>query len=333
MLLDILKYRSINTRSRNEATNEECCVCYTNLAKVGKIILNCNHYMCPSCSTKLRVCPLCREPIRNTKIRYVGDDRKCALFMPPFNIDDPKITSLNLSNIKLTHSNIKVFMNELSKGALPKLTSLSLSHNKIGDSGVIAFATALGSGALVGVHEGFTCEVSGMMPILGSRYHLKGEDYDLCEDEFDQLDVEEKQKYEKIAPTVFARRALAQLTTLYLDDLQIGDEGMRSLSDAIGSGALPNLRRLSLSTNNIGDEGMRSLLDAIGNGALASLTTLEIGGNKIGNDGMKSLATAIGSGALDKLTYLAIVWNPNATETGKQAMRDAAKARGLNVSI
>merc|ERR1719502_538278 len=35
-----------------------------------------------------------------------------------------------------------------------------------------------------GVHEGITCDKSGMSPIIGNRYHLVGHNYDLCEDEF-----------------------------------------------------------------------------------------------------------------------------------------------------
>ena len=59
---------------------------------------------------------------------------------------------------------------------------------------------------------------------------------------------------------------------------------------------------------------------------------LSLAGNKIGDAGMISLADALGKGALapGAKVYLN---NNSATETGKQAMRDAAKARGLSVYV
>ena len=54
----------------------------------------------------------------------------------------------------------------------------------------------------VGCHPNVGCDRSGMYPIVGMRYNLRGESpsYDLCQAEFDKLPDEEKAKYEKIAP-------------------------------------------------------------------------------------------------------------------------------------
>jgi len=52
----------------------------------------------------------------------------------------------------------------------------------------------------MGFHPGVTCDKSGQCPIFGWRFHLKGENYDLCESEFNKLPDEEKPNYEKIAP-------------------------------------------------------------------------------------------------------------------------------------
>ena len=70
-------------------------------------------------------------------------------------------------------------------------------------------------------------------------------------------------------------------------------------------------------------------------GALASLESLFLNDNRIGDEGMSALAKAItpdkdGKGALAPGASISLSGN-NATETGKQAMRDAAKARGLRV--
>jgi hypothetical protein len=48
------------------------------------------------------------------------------------------------------------------------------------------------------VHHGVTCDASGMSPIIGTRYHKLGEDYDLCEAEFAKLTEADKSLYEKI---------------------------------------------------------------------------------------------------------------------------------------
>lgn len=48
------------------------------------------------------------------------------------------------------------------------------------------------------IHWGVTCDVSGMSPIRGVRYHKKGEDYDLCEAEYIKLSDEEKSAFEAI---------------------------------------------------------------------------------------------------------------------------------------
>merc|ERR1719313_1939139 len=56
------------------------------------------------------------------------------------------------------------------------------------------------AGATEGVHEGVTCDKSGVCPIVGARYHLVGHDYDLCEAEFAKLSDKEKALFHKIPP-------------------------------------------------------------------------------------------------------------------------------------
>jgi hypothetical protein len=51
-----------------------------------------------------------------------------------------------------------------------------------------------------GSHPGVSCDRSGMMPIVGMRYHLRGYDYDLCQAEYDKLSEFEKCQYEAMAP-------------------------------------------------------------------------------------------------------------------------------------
>ena len=51
-----------------------------------------------------------------------------------------------------------------------------------------------------GIHTGVFCDRSGQSPILGKRYHLRNEDYDLCEAEYNKLSDDEKMHYEEILP-------------------------------------------------------------------------------------------------------------------------------------
>jgi len=55
----------------------------------------------------------------------------------------------------------------------------------------------------MGFHPGVQCDRSGMVPIIGTRYHLRGRNYDLCQAEFDKLSASEKLLYEAIAPSCF----------------------------------------------------------------------------------------------------------------------------------
>ena len=55
-----------------------------------------------------------------------------------------------------------------------------------------------------GRHPGITCDISGQCPIIGWRFNLTGQDYDLCEAEFNKLPDAEKERYQKIAATDFS---------------------------------------------------------------------------------------------------------------------------------
>jgi len=51
-----------------------------------------------------------------------------------------------------------------------------------------------------GIHPGVECDKTGMCPIVGMRYHLRGHNYDLCEAEYRKLPAQEKLLYEMIPP-------------------------------------------------------------------------------------------------------------------------------------
>jgi len=50
------------------------------------------------------------------------------------------------------------------------------------------------------VHPGVSCDKTGLCPIVGIRYNLRGHNYDLCQAEFDKLADNEKALYQAIPP-------------------------------------------------------------------------------------------------------------------------------------
>ena len=48
------------------------------------------------------------------------------------------------------------------------------------------------------IHHGIRCDASGMFPILGNRWHKTGEDFDLCEAEYQKLSEVEQQRFELV---------------------------------------------------------------------------------------------------------------------------------------
>ena len=69
---------------------------------------------------------------------------------------------------------------------------------------------------------------------------------------------------------------------------------------------------------------------------MCNMQELNLDYNKIGDVGLQAFADALGKGALAPGAYISLaegLGGNSATETGKQAMRDAAKARGLSVYV
>lgn len=62
-----------------------------------------------------------------------------------------------------------------------------------------------------------------MCPIIGVRYHLRGANFDLCQQEFDKLDEEEKAAYEPLAsPSASSRPALVSCVEWVRSDAALG---------------------------------------------------------------------------------------------------------------
>ena len=74
------------------------------------------------------------------------------------------------------------------------------------------------------------------------------------------------------------------------------------LGRLLRSGALGSLQRLFLQEVQLRNEGMKVISTAMSSGSLANLTELNLGRNQIGDEGMQVFSTAIRSGSMGKLT-------------------------------
>jgi Ran GTPase-activating protein (RanGAP) involved in mRNA processing and transport len=109
--------------------------------------------------------------------------------------------------------------------------------------------------------------------------------------------------------------SLTYLEELFLDNNEIGDEGVSALVKLLPS--MKALNTLSLALNNITVEGAKALATVLP--ALGELKLLELSLNNIGDEGTKALAEALPfMGALKTLTLSSC----NITDKGAKALSD-----------
>ena len=104
--------------------------------------------------------------------------------------------------------------------------------------------------------------------------------------------------------------ANCQLSALNLGHNNIGDEGVRQLSNAIVNS---QLRRLNISGNNITDEGVQQLSNAIVN---SHMRGLNIGNNNITDEGVEHLSNVLEDSQLSMLK----LWSNKITDEGVQQL-------------
>ena len=57
----------------------------------------------------------------------------------------------------------------------------------------------------LGYHPGVTCDRTGQNPIIGNRYKLQDENYDVCEAEYLKMPEEEQAQYTCVPPPVYRK--------------------------------------------------------------------------------------------------------------------------------
>ena len=68
------------------------------------------------------------------------------------------------------------------------------------EAGIFALAA---NPDMEGYHPGIFCDGSGQSPIVGTRFHRTGHDFDLCLAEFAKLPEAEKRQFEAIEPPAY----------------------------------------------------------------------------------------------------------------------------------
>ena len=85
----------------------------------------------------------------------------------------------------------------------------------------------------LGYHPGMTCDRSGVSPIVGIRYNLRGEDFDLCQAEFDKLPEVERLNYEAISAPVKPTRVAPLAVAADASEGAGGDAATANDEDAV----------------------------------------------------------------------------------------------------
>ena len=92
---------------------------------------------------------------------------------------------------------------------------------------------------------------------------------------------------------------------------------------------MPNLKRLFLNNNQIGDDGVAALASALRGGALPACTRIYLHRNQIGDDGVAALASALRGGALPSCTAISLFGNPGSDAPVKETLVSPERAAAL----
>ena len=105
-----------------------------------------------------------------------------------------------------------------------------------------------------------------------------------------------------------AAGALPQLSELWLNGTNLGDDGLKALVGvAAAEGSFPRLTKLRLEKNKFGDESVRALASAVASSehVLARLEVLQLRGNQlVGPNAINAMAGALRDGGLPSITNL-----------------------------
>ena len=234
--------------------------------------------------------------IYNTYIMY---ELTLAPFKIPFQSDEIK---LELPQLHEDNANMGILMGAISFGTFKKLkllTVIGLGKNDVSQNMVVAFANAI-KPTNIPLLQTLTIDESDLRNLV-VLYNAIAELHVLSTLTIRSCNIDLSGMtafLNTITPTDGMMTRLAKLSTLNLDNNEIGDEIMIEFSNAVQAPklALASLRCLNLSQNLIGDRGITRFSEALEGGALDKLEVLKIDDNTIGHSGLIKFASAIASG-------------------------------------
>lgn len=244
-----------------------------------------------------RVHDLCKGRLASVRV----------LLRPPFCC--PSLFESALTLRCQTADDLTAFLRAVRAGALPHLLALEVfRENALGDRGLSVLAEALADGTLRNLMYLNLCfnQISDASCTALFKPCVKLPDLRLL--------------------TV----GLPNLTMLWIDENQIGDDGMEVFSEACRDGSLPQLTVLQLANNQIGDVGLTALANACAKGALAKLEILDLQLNPIGDVGLTAFADACAKGSSPSLKELWIHDGPLGVDHPK--LKAACEERGIELN-
>ena len=159
------------------------------------------------------------------------------------------------------------------------------------------------SGISKGIHPGVECDRSGQCPIVGTRYNLRGHNFDLCQAEFDKIPSAERPLYEAIPPLVQGGNSSVLLTSCLATD-----EHVATLAAAAARARALTHVTSFVASNSRAPGGIGPLTQAWADGAMPRLQTLKVDSCSLGDVGLAALGDALISGT-PSLTSLDLSWN------------------------
>lgn len=151
----------------------------------------------------------------------------------------PSLRFLRLNDNGFGDAGLLALCEGVGRGAAPSLLDLDLGDVNFGPAGAEALASALSRGAMPRLRE---------LIVSGNRLGNQG-----------------------VAALALSLRRLLVLKDLYLDNCDIGDEGVASLVGELGEGEFKALRMLWLNLNRLTDKGCATLVAAIDGGGMPKL--------------------------------------------------------------
>ena len=163
----------------------------------------------------------------------------------------------------------------------------------------------------LGYHPGVTCDRTGMNPIVGNRYKLRDENYDVCEAEYLKMPEDEQEQYQRIPPPVYRKPKGHGPAKWHLYHwIEVAGEGTLSLaaSSPRAGGGSETVAAATPKPSCVGATTRSQVLAAAEAAAAAS--------EGIASDSPRLLASPKGGATSSPTSSVALAWTAREVEAG-----------------